>query len=215
MSEQVLEVAMQVPETNIVAETVAVVVAKTASLRKFAEPVDPDANPWGITNDRGQLVTRSYLSRYIQCWCRKPDGFVLNRKENFAFFMTDAFMNQHRGKHASEVGHEASKSTLWGNTGQKGRPSGAHKAFVSLQEGAAIVAQQGVTPPVMESAVDPVAEAPRVDIVLETGETIKIVDLPAGKQGRKLSKKQLADRDAADLLASKPAMIEALEMSVA
>lgn len=85
-------------------------------LQKFAESADDaKANQYGICNERGELVTRQYLSRYIQCNCRQGNGFVANRKENFAYFMSDAFLSECRGMTANEVGRKAAASPRWGD----------------------------------------------------------------------------------------------------
>ena len=84
------------------------------AFRKFAEAGDNDANAYGIKNNRGEVVTTAYLRRYIQCWCRTGDGFLKNRAENFAYFMTEAFLSQHVGKTASQVGKAASVDARWG-----------------------------------------------------------------------------------------------------
>lgn len=87
-----------------------------ATFEKFA--VDPEkGNKWGITNDRGDLVTESYLRRYVQCWCRAEHGYVLNRKANFEFFMSDEFIKPLVAsgiKTASQIGKAASIHPRWG-----------------------------------------------------------------------------------------------------
>lgn len=117
-STQTAEVAPT--HAGVIGEAVAKAVAAQPVVRKgfqkFAEAGDGAANPYGITNSRGQIVTNGYLSRYIQCWCRQGDGFVKNRKENFAYFMSDAFLSQHVGKTASQIGKAASIDARWGLT---------------------------------------------------------------------------------------------------
>ena len=102
------------PVAEIESTSTAPVVRK--GFQKFAEAGDDAANPYGVTNSRGQVVTNGYLSRYIQCWCRQGDGFTKNRKENFAYFMSDAFLSQHAGKTASQIGKAASIDARWGLT---------------------------------------------------------------------------------------------------
>jgi len=198
------------------------------TFRKFAELTDDDVNPWGVTNDRNQLITIGYLSRYIQCWCRKADGFELNRKVNFAYFLTDEWMSQWVGKkmNASQIGQQASLSPRWGTGTHKGRPSGKGKTFVSPQQAIASVvdAQQGIEPaaegveapaasePVIETVAEILADAPRVEMRVN-GETITIIDLPMGKPKRK-SKKQQAEAEEAELIMNKPEAIEALAESL-
>jgi hypothetical protein len=82
---------------------------------KFAASVDAvDANKFGITNSRNEVVTDGYLRRYIQCWCRQEHGFVKDRKANFEYFMSGEFLSQQVGKTASQVGKAASISDRWG-----------------------------------------------------------------------------------------------------
>ena len=229
MSDQIVEMPGTV-ESPIVAEITAAVAvataqvaAKASALRKFAEANDPDANRYGIVNDRGQLVTNAYLSRYIQCWCRIPDGFVENRKQNFAWFMSDEFLSQHVGSTASKVGHAASQSDRWGSHNQKGRPSGAGKTFVPLAEAPQPVAAEqqvptadaggeSITPP------QPVAEPePIVELIAIVGDQeVKFIDLPANaKPAKRKSKKEIVELEQAELAAAKPAMIEALAETIA
>lgn len=101
--------------TNIDSGNAAGVPAKGV-LQKFAESEqDEKANQYDIRNERGDLVTRAYLSRYIQCNCRQGNGFVANRKENFAYFMSDAFLSECRGMTANEVGRKAAADPRWGD----------------------------------------------------------------------------------------------------
>lgn len=90
--------------------------------RKFADLGDNDANPYGITNSRGQVVTKGYLSRYIQCWCRKGDGYHKDRSANFAYFMSDEFLSQHADKTASQIGKAASIDPRWGLAPKPAKP---------------------------------------------------------------------------------------------
>lgn len=99
-----------------VAKAVAAAPVARKGFQKFAEAGDDAANPYGITNSRGQVVTNGYLSRYIQCWCRQGDGYVKDRKANFTYFMSDAFLSQHVGKTASQIGKAASTDARWGLT---------------------------------------------------------------------------------------------------
>jgi hypothetical protein len=79
--------------------------AKVAAIvNKFGE------NKWGFTNSRGEELAREYLVRYVQCWCRKDEGYVTNRASNMAYFTSDEFFAKcaARGvKTGSEVGHVA------------------------------------------------------------------------------------------------------------
>jgi len=77
------------------------------SLVKFGQ------NRFNIVNSNGQVVSEDYLRRYIHCWCRTSNGFTYNRKANIAYFMSDAFLSQHVGKTASQIGKIASKSERW------------------------------------------------------------------------------------------------------
>lgn len=94
-------------------------------LVKFAvDAADPKANKFGIVNGRGELVTTQYLARYIQCWCRQENGYVKNRKENFAYFMSNAFLSTCIGMTASQVGKKASVDARWG-IAKKAQPADA------------------------------------------------------------------------------------------
>ena len=102
-------------EVNVAVEkAVKTTTPERKGFQKFAEAGDDAANPYGITNSRGQIVTNGYLSRYIQCWCRQGDGFTKDRKANFTYFMSDEFLSQHVGKTASQIGKAASISPRWG-----------------------------------------------------------------------------------------------------
>jgi hypothetical protein len=101
-------------KTEAVATTAQAVESSRSSFRKFASAGDKDANPYGITNSRGEIVTSAYLRRYVQCWCRQGDGFVKNRNENFAYFDSPEFLGQHVGKTASQIGKIASQDERWG-----------------------------------------------------------------------------------------------------
>ena len=104
-------------EVNVAVEkAVKAATPERKGFRKFAELGENDANPYGITNSRGQVVTKGYLSRYIQCWCRKGDGYSKNRSENFRYFMSDEFLSQHADKTASQIGKAASIDPRWGLT---------------------------------------------------------------------------------------------------
>lgn len=70
-------------------------------------------NRYGIANAAGQQVSEDYLRRYIHCWCRISNGFTHNRSENIAYFMSDEFLAQHKGKTASQIGKIASQSPRW------------------------------------------------------------------------------------------------------
>ena len=96
------------------------------SITKFSE----DGNRFGIKNDRGETVTNEYLRRYIQCWCRKEHGYSLNRKANFDYFMSDAWLETQRGKTASQVGKAASIHERWGKLSKQtaGSPQAAAPA---------------------------------------------------------------------------------------
>jgi len=88
---------------------------KVTGLVKFAtDAADERANKFGICNNRGELVTSAYLDRYVQCWCRKENGYTLNRKENFVYFRSEAFLSTMVGKTASQVGKVASLDSRWG-----------------------------------------------------------------------------------------------------
>jgi hypothetical protein len=108
-----------VTETGEVVEQVVEAEAPAAqkvgqTFRKFAQAGDNDANIFGITNNRGEIVTNSYLRRYIQCWCRAPHGYTKNRKANFDYFMSEEFLSLHIGKTASQIGKAASSDARWG-----------------------------------------------------------------------------------------------------
>jgi hypothetical protein len=70
-------------------------------------------NPFGVCNSHAIEVTPEYLSRYVQCWCRKADGFVYNRKANIAYFTSPEFVNAHPGLTASQLGKVASLDARW------------------------------------------------------------------------------------------------------
>jgi hypothetical protein len=104
------------PEASVDAAAMAAMVISAATvkgLKKFAGPNGEDANEYGITNDRGQVVTTQYLARYIQCWCRTGDGYIDDRKANFAYFMSHAFLSAHATLTASQVGKAAASDPRW------------------------------------------------------------------------------------------------------
>jgi hypothetical protein len=142
----------------------------TKGLQKFAaSAADEKANKFGILNSRGELVTNAYLSRYVQCWCRKEHGYVKDRKANFAYFMSDQFLATMVGKTASQVGKAASLDARWD----------LHKPATGLP-----------AQPVTEDAmpVETVATAP-TEQVFETS----LKSEPAGEPAPRLTKKQLAE----------------------
>jgi hypothetical protein len=77
--------------------------------------MDVESNDWNhvILNSRGERVTKEYMNRYIQCWCRQGDGFTHNRRDNFKYFMSDEFLSANAGKTASQIGKIASMSDRW------------------------------------------------------------------------------------------------------
>ena len=79
----------------------------SANLSKFG------SNRFAISNGSGQVVSEDYLRRYIHCWCRASNGFTHNRSANIAYFMSDEFLSQHKGKTASQIGKAASLSPRW------------------------------------------------------------------------------------------------------
>jgi hypothetical protein len=73
-------------------------------------------NVAGITNSRGQELTKEYVSKYIQCWCRLPWGFAqANRKEIIASYLTPEYLiaAANRGLTGSQIGKEASLDLRW------------------------------------------------------------------------------------------------------
>jgi len=144
----------------------------TKGLQKFAaSAADEKANKFGICNSRGELVTNSYLSRYVQCWCRKEHGYVKDRKANFAYFMSDQFLATMVGKTASQVGKAASLDARWD----------LHKPATGLPA-------QPVTEDAMPDApVDEVPAAPAEQVFETTLESES-----AGEPAPRLTKKQLA-----------------------
>jgi hypothetical protein len=73
-------------------------------------------NVAGITNSRGQELTKEYVSKYIQCWCRIPWGFAqANRKEIIASYLTPEYLiaAANRGLTGSQIGKEASLDLRW------------------------------------------------------------------------------------------------------
>ncbi len=105
---------------------------KSNGLQKFApSATDPKANKFGITNSRGEGVTREYLNHYVQCWCRLPEYENPNRKVFFAYFASDKFLSTCVGLTASQVGHKASIDPRWGLNKTAKRPIGAAKPAAS------------------------------------------------------------------------------------
>jgi hypothetical protein len=99
---------------------------KVKGLVKFADSLaDEQANAYGIQNSRGQIVTNTYLARYIQCWCRVGNGYTANRKANFAHFMSAEFLSNCTGLTASQVGRKASLDERWGIPAKISRKAGA------------------------------------------------------------------------------------------
>lgn len=139
-------------------------------LQKFAaSAADEKANKFGICNSRGELVTNSYLSRYVQCWCRKENGYVKDRKANFTYFASDAWLATMVGKTASQVGKAASLDARWN----------LHKPATGLP-----------AQPVTKDAIpeETIAAVP-VEQVFETS----LESEPAGEPAPRLTKKQLAE----------------------
>jgi hypothetical protein len=102
-----------------------------AKKSNFVSASDPFAVAFGIKNDKGQFISRSYLRAYIECWCRvedecnwyNPDGNVLDngvpmtRKYIIDHFASDKYLADHVGSTGSNIGHECRLSTMWDRAG--------------------------------------------------------------------------------------------------
>jgi hypothetical protein len=77
---------------------------------------------FGITNDAKTPISRSYVNAYVQCWCRKANGYAdtatVNRKQLFAYFNSDAYLAECVAlgiTTGSAIGERASLDPKWGN----------------------------------------------------------------------------------------------------
>jgi len=64
-------------------------------------------NKFGVVNSRGDQVSAQYLRAYVECWCRKADGYTVDRSKWLDYFTSDEFITQHAGKTASQIGKAA------------------------------------------------------------------------------------------------------------
>jgi hypothetical protein len=81
-----------------------------AAFQKFG------SNSGGIVNSRGIELTKEYVSKYCQCWCRIPWGFAqADRKAIIASYLTPEYL-QWAGEHGmtgSQIGHACSLDLRW------------------------------------------------------------------------------------------------------
>jgi hypothetical protein len=202
-------------------------------LQKFVTDVnDPKSNAFGITNTRGQIVTREYLARYIQCWCRKENRFVLNRKANFEYFMSTAWLGQHATDTASQVGHCASlDETRWGDAPrlmrEARRKAGKQVVDAVIANKPPVLTIDIVDPVTAEVMTEEIIGSPATEAVFESAlpdESQPTVEfIPAGtptsepESSDPVTSKPLGKKEAAKharklaVIAEKQAQIKALE----
>jgi hypothetical protein len=170
----------------------------TTIFEKFAATPEK-GNKWGITNDRHELVTEAYLRRYIQCWCRSEHGFTLNRKANFDFFMTDAFIKPLVAagiKTASRIGKAASESPLWG------RAKTATPAVVAVVGDSPAATGESTTSEPVTGEQPAAADAPAAEVPVT--EPAVVIETKQARRRRILD--EAAARKEADIAAMKESL---------
>jgi hypothetical protein len=155
--------------------------AASKGFQKFGE------NPYGITNDKGESVTPAYISRYVQCNCREntPNvgDYTHNRKGNFEFFRSAAFLSQCVGMHANAVGKKAATDyTRWNMVPLVGGTSGKARKQQKQQPVA----------PATDAAVPDAAALDAVTLDVELTEAPDLSGLPPVVLSKK-QRKALAD----------------------
>lgn len=96
-------------------------------------------NKFGITNKEGAIVTPEYLSRYIQCQCRKADGYDCSPDQRtvlFRYFMSDEFLARCAARHltACQVGYEAAIDPKWIEAGCSPQYSDSQKREIARRK---------------------------------------------------------------------------------
>jgi hypothetical protein len=124
------------------------------STANFIEATDPFAVLFGITNDHGRLISRSYLKAYVQCNCRLPDGFkdqpTISRKELFNDFVSDGYLTECVAagiKTAGGIGKRASLDARWNRPAPVAKPKVAKPVIAKPTAATPIVAPLTAEPP--------------------------------------------------------------------